>query len=210
MASIRPWRCGESGWRSGAVPHRRLAACCRWASSERLGRLPQGLRTPSQQRARSLAAQGAGRARGQFLEKSIEIHFRPVAHLRSEKGVVERPGVDAQTPRRPQEKEIQHQRAITGEKYESRTGRTAPALVDRSDAERGTSQARLPWQADDIDGVTELDVDVDAGTLVDVEVTGADDYDFTARVRRVISATGPLVAPPPRYLPVASMGAFGR
>src|SRR5678815_3162240 len=49
------------------------------------------------------------------------------------------------------------QRAITGEKYESRTGRTALAIVDRSDAKRGTSQARLPWQADDIDGVTHLD-----------------------------------------------------
>jgi len=57
------------------------------------------------------------------------------------------------------------QRAITGEKYESRIGRTALALVDRSDAKRGTSQARLPWQADDIDGVTQLDEALAPGTI---------------------------------------------
>jgi ribosomal protein S12 methylthiotransferase len=62
------------------------------------------------------------------------------------------------------------QRAITSEKYESRTGRTALALVDRSDAKSGTSQARLPWQADDIDGVTQLDEALLPGTIAEVAV----------------------------------------
>src|SRR5437868_9764549 len=49
------------------------------------------------------------------------------------------------------------QRSITAERYESRTGRTALALIDRVDDHRGIVHARLPWQADDIDGVTQLD-----------------------------------------------------
>src|SRR5438105_15874524 len=47
------------------------------------------------------------------------------------------------------------QRAITAERYETRTGRTARALVDRVDVHRGTSMARLPWQADDSGGVSQ-------------------------------------------------------
>ena len=94
------------------------------------------------------------------------------------------------------------QRSITDERYNERVGATAVALAE------GGRRARLPWQADDIDGVTELDAD--AGALVAVEVTGADDYDFTARVQRVVSAPAPLLVAAPRYLPVASMGAFGR
>ena len=96
------------------------------------------------------------------------------------------------------------QRSITDERYGERVGATAVALAD------GGRRARLPWQADDIDGVTELDTDADAGALVEVEVTGADDYDFTARVRRVVSSPTPRRGAGPRYLPVASMGAFGR
>ena len=96
------------------------------------------------------------------------------------------------------------QRSITDERYGERVGATAVALAE------GGCRARLPWQADDIDGVTELDADVDAGALVEVEVTGTDDYDFTARVRRIVSLTAPVLVAGPRYLPVASMGAFGR
>ena len=96
------------------------------------------------------------------------------------------------------------QRSITDERYNERVGATAVALAE------GGRRARLPWQADDIDGVTELDADADAGALVEAEVTGADDYDFTARVRRVVSTPAALLVAAPRYLPVASMGAFGR
>jgi ribosomal protein S12 methylthiotransferase len=96
------------------------------------------------------------------------------------------------------------QRGITEERYDERVGQRAVALVEQG------RRARLPWQADDIDGITELDADVEPGALVEVEVTGTDDYDFTARVRRVVSVPAPVAAPSGRFLPVASMGAFGR
>ena len=96
------------------------------------------------------------------------------------------------------------QRGITEERYDERVGQRAVALVEQG------RRARLPWQADDIDGVTELDADVEPGALVEVDVTGTDDYDFTARVRRVVSVPAPVAASTSRFLPVASMGAFGR
>src|SRR5204863_1887861 len=50
-------------------------------------------------------------------------------------------------------------------------------------------RSRLPWQADDIDGVTHLDSDAPAGSFVDVEVTEVvDDYDFRAHVLGVVDA----------------------
>ena len=106
------------------------------------------------------------------------------------------------------------QRAITGEKYESRTGRTAPALVDRSDAERGTSQARLPWQADDIDGVTQLDEALPPGTIAEVAVEEVvDDYDFQASVIRIAMPAGaPQKRRVSRQLPIqqVTIGSYGR
>jgi ribosomal protein S12 methylthiotransferase len=84
------------------------------------------------------------------------------------------------------------QRGITSERYETRIGRTALALVDRADDEGGTSQARLPWQADDIDGVTHLDEALAPGTLAEVAVEEVvDDYDFRASLIRVALPVGP-------------------
>jgi ribosomal protein S12 methylthiotransferase len=106
------------------------------------------------------------------------------------------------------------QRAITSEKYESRTGRTALALVDRTDAKRGTSQARLPWQADDIDGVTQLDEALPPGTFAEVAVEEVvDDYDFQASVIRVAMPVGaPRVQRVSRQLPIkqVTIGSYGR
>jgi ribosomal protein S12 methylthiotransferase len=106
------------------------------------------------------------------------------------------------------------QRAITSEKYESRTGRTALAIVDRSDAKRGTSQARLPWQADDIDGVTQLDEALPPGTIAEVAVEEVvDDYDFQASVIRVaLPAGAPRVQRVSRQLPIkqVTIGSYGR
>ncbi|MFL5498437.1 MAG: 30S ribosomal protein S12 methylthiotransferase RimO [Gemmatimonadaceae bacterium] len=106
------------------------------------------------------------------------------------------------------------QRAITAEKYESRTGRTALALVDRTDVEHGTSQARLPWQADDIDGVTQLDDALPPGTIVEVAVEEVvDDYDFRASVIDVVlPAEPPKSHPATRQLPIsqATIGSYGR
>jgi ribosomal protein S12 methylthiotransferase len=110
------------------------------------------------------------------------------------------------------------QRAITAERYELRVGTRAHALVERSaaDADAGAvgAVARLPWQADDIDGVTWLDTDAPAGSFADVEVTGVvDDYDFSARVLSVLDAptsTNPAPRPASRELPLATIGSFGR
>ena len=46
------------------------------------------------------------------------------------------------------------QRLITAERYERRLGRTVRAIVDRVDDDE--VQARVLWQADDIDGVTQM------------------------------------------------------
>jgi ribosomal protein S12 methylthiotransferase len=106
------------------------------------------------------------------------------------------------------------QRAITAEKYESRTGCTALALVDRSDQDRGTSQARLPWQADDIDGVTQIDEALPPGTIVEVAVEEVvDDYDFQASVIRVVLPAGaPREQRVSRQLPIkqVTIGSYGR
>ena len=106
------------------------------------------------------------------------------------------------------------QRAITAGKYESRTGGSALALVDRADQKRGTSQARLPWQADDIDGVTQIDEALPPGTMVEVAVEEVvDDYDFQASVIRVVLPAGaPLQRRVPRQLPIqqVTIGSYGR
>jgi ribosomal protein S12 methylthiotransferase len=106
------------------------------------------------------------------------------------------------------------QRAITAERYESRIGRSVLALVDRCDSETNTCQARLPWQADDIDGVTHLDEALPPGTFAEVAVEEVvDDYDFQASVIRVAT----LASTPPtprlgRQLPIqqTTIGSFGR
>jgi ribosomal protein S12 methylthiotransferase len=106
------------------------------------------------------------------------------------------------------------QRAITGERYESRLGRTALALVDRADVEAGTSQARLPWQADDIDGITQIDEALAPGTIAEVAVEEVvEDYDFQASVIRVaLSATPPADRRISRGLPInqPTIGSYGR
>jgi ribosomal protein S12 methylthiotransferase len=106
------------------------------------------------------------------------------------------------------------QRAITGERYETRTGRTARALVDRVDLQSGTSLARLPWQADDIDGVTHIDEALPPGTMAEVAVEEVvDDYDFQASLIRVaVPATAPSSRLVSRQLPIkqVTIGSYGR
>jgi ribosomal protein S12 methylthiotransferase len=108
------------------------------------------------------------------------------------------------------------QRSVTAVRYENRVGTRERALVERSGHEADgapvPASARLPWQADDIDGVTWLDTDAPAGAFVEVEVTDVvDDYDFSARVLGVSSL--PAAAPhraSRRELPMATIGSFGR
>ncbi|MEK7239357.1 MAG: 30S ribosomal protein S12 methylthiotransferase RimO [Gemmatimonadota bacterium] len=105
------------------------------------------------------------------------------------------------------------QRHITAERYETRLGARSRVLVQRPDDGEQPASGRLPWQADDIDGVTWLDRDVPAGRFAEVEVLEVvDDYDFRARVLSVDDA--PVEAAPSRTraLPVmaSSVGSFGR
>ena len=114
------------------------------------------------------------------------------------------------------ERLMELQRSITAERYEARVGSRVRALVhgvvDASGADAGRCAARLPWQADDIDGVTWLDSDAAAGAFVDVEVTEVvDDFDFRARVLGAVAAPViPVRAARSRQLPLASIGSFGR
>jgi ribosomal protein S12 methylthiotransferase len=117
------------------------------------------------------------------------------------------------TKRERLERLTELQRSITAERYESRLGRTALALVDRIDVESGTSQVRLPWQADDIDGVTQIDEALPPGTFAEVAVEEVvDDYDFQASVIRVaLPAVVPERRRMTRELPVTqTIGSYGR
>ena len=117
------------------------------------------------------------------------------------------------TKRERLERLTELQRSITAERYESRLGRTALALVDRIDVGSGTSQVRLPWQADDIDGVTRIDEALPAGTFAEVAVEEVvDDYDFQASVIRVaLPAIVPERRRMTRELPITrTIGSYGR
>ncbi|HKS06681.1 MAG TPA: 30S ribosomal protein S12 methylthiotransferase RimO [Gemmatimonadaceae bacterium] len=108
---------------------------------------------------------------------------------------------------------IELQQAITAERYERRIGVRERALVDSAATTTEPAYARLPWQADDIDGLTRLDRSATPGNFVDVEVTDVvDDYDFAARVTAEIPS--PSVARnAPRALPVVhatTAGSYGR
>jgi ribosomal protein S12 methylthiotransferase len=103
------------------------------------------------------------------------------------------------------------QRLITAERYEHRLGRTVPAIVDRVDGDG--VQARVLWQADDIDGVTRLTGanKVAPGSFVDVRLDEVvDDVDFAASLVSVVSAP-PARLRRVRALPtLGSIGSFGR
>jgi ribosomal protein S12 methylthiotransferase len=80
---------------------------------------------------------------------------------------------------------LELQRAISGERLARFVGRTTRALVDGvADPSDGgaTHVARVPWQADDVDGVTFIARGgwAEPGTFLDVRITGAEDYDFQA------------------------------
>lgn len=117
------------------------------------------------------------------------------------------------------------QRHITAERYESRIGSVVPALVEAASRDGEPARVRLPWQADDIDGITLVDTEAAAGSIIEVEVDEVvDDYDFVATFRRVL-IPAPVAAPSAarsRALPMmatlgetvagtpSSMGSFGR
>jgi len=107
------------------------------------------------------------------------------------------------------------QRHITAERYESRIGSVVPALVEAAATEGEPARVRLPWQADDIDGVTWVHTTAPTGSIIEVLVEDVvDDYDFIASYRReLIPAVLPMTATAGgRALPMlgSTMGSFGR
>jgi len=106
------------------------------------------------------------------------------------------------------------QRAITAERYEEYVGRTTTVLIDRAAADGEPAQARAPWQADDVDGVTWVESDAPAGSFVEARVEEVeDDYDFVATPLRVVSAWSAGTARRSRALPMAAVqtvGSYGR
>lgn len=103
------------------------------------------------------------------------------------------------------------QRSITAERYESRIGKVSRMLVDRID-DSGRVVGRLPWQADDVDGVTFADTAAGPGEFLEVMVDDViDDYDFLASVRARVPASPARVMRKGRSLPLAvTVGSYGR
>ena len=105
------------------------------------------------------------------------------------------------------------QRVVTAERYDGYVGRRAHVLVDRVGDSSGRVQARAPWQADDVDGVTRVVIDAKPGDFVEVELEGVeDDYDFAARAIRIVDRQrpNPRAVGLGRVLPVTTVGSFGR
>lgn len=74
------------------------------------------------------------------------------------------------------------QQEISRQKHQQLIGQRRWALVDEDPTDDHAAAARLTSQAPEIDGTVWLDGPVLSGDLVQVEITGADAYDFTARV----------------------------
>jgi ribosomal protein S12 methylthiotransferase len=81
------------------------------------------------------------------------------------------------------ERLLDHQRAISMERNESRVGLRTCVLVDEV-GDEGAAVARTPWQAAEVDGVVHVEdaAGVAPGQFVAVEITGADDYDLAGRI----------------------------
>ncbi len=106
------------------------------------------------------------------------------------------------------------QRTITAERYERRVGGTTRLIVDRMASGDQPAQARAPWQADDVDGVTWVHTTAAPGSFVEAVVDDVvDDYDFMATATGIVESLPSLVAPrSTRRLPMmaTSVGSFGR
>jgi ribosomal protein S12 methylthiotransferase len=74
------------------------------------------------------------------------------------------------------------QQEISWHKHQRLLGTQVWALVDEEPTDDRLAVGRLSSQAPDIDGVVYIDGPVASGELVQVEISGAEAYDFTARV----------------------------
>ena len=105
------------------------------------------------------------------------------------------------------------QRVITSERYEAHVGSRVRVLVDAAADASGRAQARAPWQADDVDGVTRVATDAAPGDFVDVTIDAVeDDYDLAATALTIADRYQPRrPMRAGRVLPVTStVGSFGR
>ncbi|HET7791287.1 MAG TPA: 30S ribosomal protein S12 methylthiotransferase RimO [Gemmatimonadales bacterium] len=83
---------------------------------------------------------------------------------------------------------LEVQRAISAERLGRFVGREVSVLVDRvadpldQEMAGATHVGRVPWQADDVDGVTYVTAGgwADVGSFVPVRLTDSEDYDFRA------------------------------
>lgn len=77
---------------------------------------------------------------------------------------------------------MQLQQEISLRKHQARLGQRLWALVDEDPTETHPAIGRFMSQAPDIDGVVSIDGPAISGEMVYVEITGAQAYDWTARV----------------------------
>ena len=113
------------------------------------------------------------------------------------------------------EETIEVQRAISAGLMHREVGRMREAIVDRW--QDGHLIGRTRAQADDVDGTTDFGPlsRHSPGTLVDVEVTAAGDFDLEATIERVVREVDTGVGPGDagavvgRPLPVATIGLEG-
>jgi ribosomal protein S12 methylthiotransferase len=114
---------------------------------------------------------------------------------------------------------LEVQRSISAELMAGEVGKQRQAIVDESTSTAGDAVGRIAGQADDVDGVTNLTASepLEAGQIVETVVTGAHDFDLSARVLSVVRSApvraGRSNGRPGRRLPVAALGletAWGR
>lgn len=113
------------------------------------------------------------------------------------------------------EEVIEVQQAISADLMGREVGRTCEAIIERP--EDGRIVGRTRAQADDVDGITCLGPASDmlpASTLVEIEITGAGDFDLEGKILREIrsvAAADGLTVPGHvgRALPVAMIGLDG-
>ncbi len=110
---------------------------------------------------------------------------------------------------------LEVQRAISADLMDREVGRTHETIVDGT--EEGRLVGRIRAQAVDVDGITDLgpaSAVRAAGTLVEVEITGAGDFDLEGMIRREVrpvphTDASVVVRPIGRPLPVPTIGLDG-
>jgi len=80
------------------------------------------------------------------------------------------------------ERLMETQHRISAEKMRAKVGRTLDVIID--EVQDGGAIGRTEGDAPEIDGIVNIDVadDLQPGDIVQVEITGADDYDLSGRL----------------------------